>query len=357
MTDLIPYYSAALLALLLLKFSVMVFSREGRYSLKWMLLSPFEISSILTLMLFAGFRYSVGTDYGLYSRIFATLSTSDWGGSIDNSPQELGYTVFSLIVKAGGAGPEQMLLCMSILTVGIAYLALRIESSAPVYSLALYILFANYLAPMNTVRQGLAVALCFLASILYSRARVAAFSLFAVAFLFHSSVAIVIILFFVVRWLRIGVVAVIALFALAGLGGAIIAAFPLILNLLAGLNQRYEGYAASTAVAGYGTIMLACLHALIAILLLCTSSLDGERRWFLSIYAMTGPLALLGTTIPIATRLSEYTAIFLVVVAPAAFGSGRTGRLWKWATLVTGFGYFALYLLNYGGLIPYSSWI
>lgn len=360
----IAYFIVALLAPLLVHMSAQIFSKEtlGRdgsgYPLKWMIMSPFEVLAVGILVVFAGTRLNVGTDYGLYTRIYDALWVSDWSWSIENSPQEIGFTVFSLVIKASGGDARHLFAVVSALTIFCAYLAIRLASPLPGLALATFILFASYLAPFNTVRQGLAVSLFALAAVVASRHRRAGLVLVTFACLIHISALVALILYFASSRIRVSYGGILIGLAVAAVGSRVIVAVPAVLSILGSLNERYSEYALSGNAAGFGTVLVALFHAGAAMVLLKGLDWTGRERSWVRFYSLTGPLAMLGTSVPIATRLSDYTAIFLPLVIGQLVVSGRLRSLGRpHVILLVGTGYMAMYLLNYGGLLPYRTWL
>ncbi|WP_182524719.1 EpsG family protein [Nocardioides dongkuii] len=360
----IAYFAVAILAPLLVHLSAQIFGKETQIHegsgnrLKWMAVSPFEIAALGTLVLFAGTRLNVGTDYDLYRRIYDSLWVHDWGWSIENSPQEVGFTLLSLAVKTAGGDARHLFLVASALTVCCAYAAIRLASPRPGLALATFILFASYLAPFNTVRQGLAVALFALAVVVVSRRWRVGLLLAILACLIHISALVALILYFTVSRLRVDRAGILIGLAVAAAGSRVILAVPALLSILRSLNERYSEYVMSGTTAGLGTVLLAFFHAGAAMLLLKGSDWTSRELSWVRFYALTGPLAMLGTSVPIATRLSEYTAIFLPFLIGQLVMSGRFKMLTRPSLIVlVGAGYMAMYLLNYGGLLPYRTWL
>lgn len=409
MFELAPYFVIAIIAPLLTHLAHLSSMALGRHAGRWILLNPFDLASVATLVLFAGTRYKTGTDYFHYTSLYTSLFPGDWSYSVERSPQEFGFTLFSLAFRSLGMSAESFILVVSALSVVCAYIAIRDASPSPAFSVSLYILFASYLSPMNTARQGLAVSLIFLAAVLMPRHRILASLLAVLACSMHISAIIAIAVFMLLKFIKIGVHGVMVLVAAVALAPQLLSTSSpssALIAFLDSLDKRYGEYLTSVAGAGYGTILVSIVHTILAIAFLWASSpksigvekrlssyspqsdilvstvdvrtrivadepmvlsqdephvpiagLSGEARWWRNVYTVTGPLALLGITVQYATRLAEYTAILLPLVAAVICARAKRPEIARFAMLGIGVAYYSAYLLNYGGLLPYHTWL
>ncbi len=357
MLALLPYFAIAILAPSLTYIAQQTSPVNERRAALRILLNPFDISAIALLVIFAGTRLDIGTDYSLYTGIYNRLTVDDWAFSIARSPQEFGFSILSLAMKSFGLSAEEFLFVVSALTVSAVYVAVRYASPRPAFSLLLYILFATYLSPMNTARQGLAIAFMLLAAIFAARSRIWAVLLVTIACTVHISAIIALVLFALVRFLRINVLGFLASMIGVIFIGRLIPTFPGLVQFLGSLNERYETYLTSGAAAGFGTILVSATHAILALSLLQAKGLSTEEAWWRNAYTLTAPLALLGTAVLVAARLSDYTAVLLPLVAATACSNFKRPELARWGFISVGIVYYVAYLLKYGGLLPYQSWL
>ena len=97
---------------------------------------------------------------------------------------EVGYTTLSIAVRSLTDFPYAIFWATSILTVIPMYIAIKRSSLDLPFSVAIYMLLAFYVSPFNLVRQGIAIALIFLAHTFFEKNRVLYFVLSALAGLF-----------------------------------------------------------------------------------------------------------------------------------------------------------------------------
>lgn len=352
------FYLVAFGAPMLVWFAQQMYGGSGPYPLRWILLNPFELCAIGLLAVFAGTRVGIGTDFWMYQQAFQRLDPTNWNESIANTPFEPGFTVLVLSAKLfGGDSPEVVFLVLSTVTVVAVYLAIRLVSANPALALAIYLLFAHYLSPLNIVRQGLAVALMLLAAAFIQRARIASGAFTVVALLSHSSAWVGVPILLVLRRLRVSFKTMVLASLLAIAGPGAFSTLPQFRKALAMLNERYVSYLDSAQAGGFGIVAMAVVHFTIAAMLFRVRDLEREELWWRNAYALAAPLTLLGISVVWAARLAEFVSIFLVLIAPNALQRTRNQAAWSAALLAVGVAYYAAYLLNFGGLLPYASWL
>lgn len=356
----LPYFLVAIIVPTLVYASQLVFREHQPLRLRWILMSPLEVGALTTLVLFAGTRAGVGTDYEMYASGFERLDPAQWGGSMAASQWEPGFTAMVLLVKTVfGTGVRAPFLMLSAVTVILAYVAIRLVSPQPAIAVAIYILYAHYLSSFNSVRQGLAMAMLLFASALLERTgRRSAAAISAVAAgAVHVSAWAIAPVVVLLRRVRVTLVAMVALAALAILGATVLWTMPAVREVMDLLNVRYATYVESGRGGGLGTILVATTHLVIAALFFAAGELTLSERWWRSLYALTGPLALLGVSAVWAARVSEYFSLFLVLLAPSVLQRLSHRVLWTWLLLGFGVAYFFSHLSNFGDMLPYASWL
>ncbi|MGO1592426.1 MAG: EpsG family protein [Ancrocorticia sp.] len=377
----IPYLLVAAVVPALIGVSQRVFrGPRAQGQLRWLLLSPFELVATGILVCFAGLRYGIGTDYEIYSYIFVRLDATSWQRTIANSPQESGFTVLSLLIKSVSENPDVFFFVTSALTVLCAVVAIYLASPSRSVSIAAYILLAHYTGPMNTVRQGLATSMLFLAFVLYNRrssrsprsprsprrtgssrnsshaGRPWAVIVAVLACTIHFSAIIAIVFFAVARVITLTRTTLAVMVAVAGASASAIALLPPIQNLLALFGDRYVFYVDHAQGAGFGTVLSLAFQCAVALFLLQIRLSAPFLIWMRNIY-MFGPLfTIIGLSFLEATRIAGYFSMVLVLLAPHLFDHLKGRPVMKAAVVVAATGYFVADLLNYGGLIPYE-WI
>lgn len=321
------------------------------------LLDPFLLLSLVALVLFAGTRVGIGRDYFLYSAIFARVDPSNAFDAISQSPQEVGFTVLSLLIKGFGGDQYAFFFIISALTIALIFVSIGISGVNPAPAILVYLLYSQYLSPMNIARQGLACAILFLAVTLFTHSKSSrAFSVLLgiIAISIHVSSILAIIFFIVARYVRITPLTSLMGAFLAWLFGASVTSIPFIRDILGLMNDRYVNYLDSAEAAGLGTYLVALIHLALGAFIYISHKWSYPQSWWLSMYLLTAPFYILGTTIGWAARLGEFFSIFLLLLTSELFE--KRGIRATWPIFILGFGYFSLYLSFYAGLLPYASW-
>ena len=326
---------------------------KGR--LRWMLMSPFELVAVAILVCFAGLRYRIGTDYDIYSYIFVKLDDSNWPRTIAKSPQETGFTVLSLIIKSISDDPHFFFFVMSALTILCTVVGIYLASPSRTISIATFILLAHYTGPMNTVRQGLATSVFFLAFVLYSRWKPGAVALALLACTLHVSAIIALVIFAVARVVKPTRSTMIVMVAASGVGASAIALLPPVQNLLALFGDRYVFYVHNPHGAGIGTVLALVFQLTAAFMLLSIPLSSTFLQWSRNIYLFGPVFTVLGFSFLEATRIAGYFSTVFLILVPYVFEHFKDRPLVRVTMVVAAIGYFVADLLNYGGLLPYQS--
>lgn len=320
----------------------------------------------LVLLGFAGFRYGIGTDYRQYLERFLHVSPLYGFDQGQESYQEPGYIALSLLARYLSNSDLSIFWIMSGITLVFTFVAIRRSSADPVLSIYLYVTLAFYLSSFNTVRQAAAVAILFYGTIRYREnkaifvgAALGAASLHASSLIAAASILLAL------RWkpTRATVTALVVLTAAVAIGFAELTSLG---SLVALLNPRYENYLGYQG-AGLGTYMVLVIR--VALLIFAYRKRKEEDQPLLALVTVGVTLLAIGTqSIPLA-RMELYFSIFMIVLLPnqlarrrnrniesgaVALRSTGTGEL---AIVAVGAVYFFAYILNYGGIYPYTSWL
>jgi hypothetical protein len=312
------------------------------------------IISVLGLMVFAGARVNVGTDYNLYRSTFEVLDPQYAGYFLRNSPQEPGFTLGVLLLRTLSDDPRILFLVSSVITVGLSAIAMRRMSVNFAASLTLFVLLGFYLAPFNILRQGLAVALNFFAYSYLGKNNTRWVLLNVLAQLLHATTVFAAVLQLVLRRVTpswglfvklLGVTLVFAL-SLAAVGSS--------LSFLDFLNVRYTGYLQGQQ-SGIGTYLYLLSRVLLVALLLHYRPKNGSIDAYITLSMVAVCLLLLGTRAEAIGRLELYFGVYLVIALPrAAREIPRGGRLLVSAAVLVGsVAFYLAYLSAFGDLVPY----
>lgn len=318
----------------------------------------FDVVALATLISFSAFRFEVGTDYAVYALNYAQIQPEFWDYYLERSALDWGYTQLTIALRTLSDFPYLIFWVTSAITIVPVYLAIKKQSLNPALALILYVLLAFYLAPMNAIRQGMAVGLNFWASTFLEKRPWVFVALNIVASTLHLSAALAAVVQVVVKkWKpRTGGVLV-ALFT--SLTFVLMMAFPPVRQFLASIIPRYELYLVPDAV-GVGTYL--ALIFKLGILLYILHLLRNRPAEHIAMVAVGLVFLVVGTQYMVVARMEMYFGIFIVLALPNALAQTRavTDRgksLHVAAVVALAVAYFVAYLGNYAGLIPYKTYL
>jgi hypothetical protein len=312
------------------------------------------VVSVLLLIVFAGARANVGTDYDFYQSVFHKAEPLYSGAFLQDSSQEWGFSISLLGLRLLSGDPRILFMVSSVVTVGCAALAIRRLSVNFALSLTLFILLGFYIAPFNILRQGLAISLNFLAYTYLDKHRGRWLVLNVLAQLMHSSAIIAVVLQLALRRLKPSWRLFALMLAVSALIAVFLATLASSLGFLDVLNARYLSYLQNQR-AGFGTYLyLASRAALVAVLLAYRPKSGAIDRYI--VLAMTGVcLLVVGTQAQVISRLELYFSIYLVVALPAMWRElpSRPRLLVGAAVGISALAFYVAYLSQFGDLVPY----
>lgn len=160
---------------------------------------PLSFISYILLLIFAGFRYGIGTDYFNYEDIFFNIHKN----TNYNSGLEYGFYFLSNILPQKKEGFFSLIFITSLITNFILFLAIknRVKDKTPQerFLILLYFFISNlYFLPFNGIRQGIAFS-CTLLSFIFIKERRFFYFLILILLgsLFHKSVLLFIPFYFI----------------------------------------------------------------------------------------------------------------------------------------------------------------
>ena len=316
-------------------------------------MDPFTAVAVLALIIFSAARYYVGTDFRMYATFYSQLNPHDLQGSLDWSPQEAGYTLLAWLVRQVTDYPFAIFWVVSTITVLASVLAIIRSTKQTGLAFLLYFFLGYYLAPFNIQRQGLSVALVFLADTYFKKSwwRYIVLNLLAIAM--HASAVIPIIIMIIVRYWRPRFFVVLIISGASILFSAAVVALPQLASLIATLNPRYEDYLGDDP-SGIGTyLMILIRFALIAFIFWLSDW--KSPNYAVTLVALSLPFLIMGTvSVPIA-RLEFYFSIFIVTALPNLLSSSHRKQKWMTPALALfSIAYGLIYIYFFHDLLPYQ---
>lgn len=317
----------------------------------------FDVLIVIALVSFSAMRFEVGSDFKMYSRFYESLYANDWVLQIQASPQEVGYTVLSLFLRQFSDSPHLIFWVTSIITVLPAYAAIKKRSADPTLSLLLYVLLAFFVSPFNVIRQGIAVSLNFWANTFIEKNKPAFIAINAVAALFHTTAIIIAVVQLIIHKWKPSAKTVVAVIAAAIIGAAGLHSFTFLGEWLNGLNERYDTYiGAKSSTAGLGTYLVLAVTLALLLYSARLGNVKANSTYFM--YVLVGVAFLIVGTQAIAiSRMHLYFGIFLILLVPNQMQNRAKPGLEKALLVVAAAIYFGFFLANYGGLLPYQTYM
>lgn len=192
----IPY---AFIILLVVFFSVFDFSNLNVFKKKILL---FFLSFIL--ILFVGTRLETGDDWGEYTKVFDKIPlVSDlWNdnGMFLLFRMEPGYILFNSVIKSFGGSINEVFLLSSIVVISLFFVFQKRYTLLPFLAVLLYMRYGYMQFNMMFVRQGIAISIFFYSLKYIEDKKIIKYLLINIlSSLFHSSLLIVLPLYFVIN--------------------------------------------------------------------------------------------------------------------------------------------------------------
>ena len=322
---------------------------------RWTILDFFIL---VILILFAGFRDHVGTDYQTYYDIYNRIVTTKFNiETFYNTNQEIGYYLLSVITKKISKSDIGIFISSSCLTYIFIYSRIKKESEDFVYSILLFFLMGIYTGPFNIVRQWIAISLNFYSEKYIESNTKRFFFINILASLFHISAFPVMILQRLTRKIKLNrkiiFIFIFTMFIIFSLSYYL----PLIASIAQKINPRYAGYL-QVGQSGLGIKLLLVIKIGILLFALINKRKIINERYVL--YLMIAVLFnILGLYYVIIYRFVSYFDIFLVLLIPEILKKCK-----KYDRVIYKYSFFLLYtcvfvlsILNYGDLLPYSSYL
>jgi hypothetical protein len=310
------------------------------------------VALTVVLVIFAGIRYGIGSDYLLYSTLYRAIIPSSLSDSLAVVPQELAWVTLAFVLRQFTDSPYAILWIASLLTIVPILVAIRRKSADPTLSIFLFFFLGYYAVTFNAVRQSIAVSFLLLADTYRTESRLKWFTFSLIAVLFHSSALVAIIAQLLVAfWKPTGRSVVVMLIVGASLSLLLLRS-GLAVQFASALNPRYETYL-DDAGAGLGTWFVFAIRVLIIFIALASPRTD-ETSKYLAFVCVSAVVLLLGTTNVVFARFEPYFGIFAVLLLPNQLTVSKQRGLIIPALVVGSLVYFGFHISSFNGVVPYT---
>lgn len=323
--------------------------------------------SLVVPILIASLRYGVGTDYFSYTEIYkvvSQLSLSDFLSS-DKTTHELGFFALVKLSSYLSHGYALLFAMSSILTVVFYYLGLN--KYQPKHKALAYFLYLTVIFPLtlNTMRQGIAMSICFFAFTFMISKNAKKFILWIlIASLFHTSALVLLPFYFLNKVIKPGddksnYATFIKIFLVSL---AVLMVLPYFSDVLSTITL-FDKYTKYQDIVANGNNYTFYLKALILGILLFfyrrILAVDKNNAYFLAFAMIDVAMSTLGFTSSIFNRITLYFIFFnlLLLTSIIDIFKDRLGKFISTTSLILfGYLYFLLsnYVLGQAHVIPYT---
>ncbi len=321
--------------------------------------------TIPTLLI--GLRVNVGTDYEAYVSIFhqySSLSVPNILVKTEDSFIEIGFLGLIKLTSLFTNEAWLMFLLSAIITLGIAYMAIKRLSpkSVPLAFLLYLLIIAPFV--MNGVRQGIAVSIVFYAySYIVTGKPVRYLATILTASLFHAS-AIAILPLYLLRFIAIRKRTDAPFTLLLSIVAAVLFALSIPLAVLAisaiptlSIYTHYQGW--EVGIARFSLVLMTAIAAAVIVSYRRIANSQVTMQLMTILFFFEFASVFLGSISAAFSRMSLYLAIGGIVYManiPLIFSS-NTKRIVQFITIVYALSYFICfyYFFGYSDIIPYKS--
>lgn len=306
----------------------------------------------LLLVLFATIRsVNVGTDTPVYVNNFISSSPENY---IFNPDLDYGYQFFEYFLLHITNDYWFLFAVTSFVIVTLSLYTIKKYSINYLISVWVYLTFGFYTFFFNTLRQGLAISICFFSlSFLFERKYFNYFIFVLFASLFHVSALIMLIFLFtpILERFKVGVNLCILLII------SFIFTF-FYLDIIFERNQRYLGYSEiSDEKGGYYYFAFNVIMAFFLYLSLIDKNLDYKHKLMLKLYlygvVLVLPVLFLNTDPSGPQRLLFYFNPVLIFLIPLFF-KFYNNIIYYLLFIIFSFTLFFVSIMKFGGIYPYE---
>lgn len=286
----------------------------------------FLFFAAIVLIMAAGCRYYVGTDYGAYYHGLSTYGDRLWDSIKEYD--EPGLPVLASIIRLFTSDGTYLVFVCSSITIGLFLFTVYKNESSYVMASLLFIFIGIWHGSFNGVRQYLAAGILFAGHrYIYDRKLWKYFVTVFFATCFHLSAVVMVVLYFLLRN-KLTVRNIILLIV----GTVIVSAnydaiFSLIGLLKVSDTAGQTAYA--TAVVNTFRILVACAPAIFCLFIYQQKELTKEQTFYINALIVHGAAMVAASNSAYLARIGIYTSPFAVVGIPKLihFNSQRIEKL------------------------------
>ncbi len=308
------------------------------------------------LILVAGLRYFVGTDYGAYYRALQNYAPRMWESI--KELDEPGFPILATIIKCFTSDGAVFIFVTAAFTVGsILYITYKYVDTY-LFSSLLFIFSGVWHGSFNGVRQFFAAAIiCLAHRFILEKKAIKYFLCVFIAYLFHGSAIIMVIPYFILR----NKVSFRNVLLLAIGSVVLLYNYEFIFSFVSNVKNEMVTMEADTYMLKQVNIfrVLVCVApAIFGLFLYSRLERNNEQTFYLNIMLLYALLSIIGMNSPYLSRVN----IYLLVLLPLSMGKivvfhdKKTEFMIKWIIVALYF-LFWYYEVSNSGSLCYFRWI
>lgn len=308
---------------------------------------------IFILILFFSIRdFTVGTDTITYTKFFRDGLLPQYYNF--NPEIEMGYQFFEYVILNFTHNYFWLFFFCSIIVIPSYFYIIKKYSTNYILSIFIFITFGIYNFFFNGLRQGIAIAICFLAlPLLIDKKKLKYLILIFIASLFHISALIMLFFYFLVHSKIKLEYKMIFITVISSVVSGII------INYLANSNKRYEAYGQIDE--GSGGYLTLCFYIFLGIFVYILGRQERIINYNFRVYEqiflcgllLVIPIAFLGTDPSGPQRILNYFLPMLTLILPVLLNKYKH-KLFTFIFIFLAMIYFYLVTSRFGEIIPYT---
>lgn len=269
--------------------------------------------AVFVLVFVSGFRYHVGTDYGVYYSRYMTYAHELWNAL--RKLDEPGYPLIANLATILYNDGATAIFLASLFTIWPAMKVIYRNTDQLFLAILLYILIGCWHGSFNGVRQYLAATMLFRGYEALEKKKLWKYAVFVfLAFLFHRSAIVMIALYFAVhRKITIKNLIIMILAIII-----ILSAYDRILFVAGWITDKEYTFndVYASRVVNILRVLVSCAPAVVFFILFWNTHKDEQTIFYLNLLIIHAALCIATMNSALLYRISIYTTLFQIISIP-----------------------------------------
>ncbi len=287
-----------------------VFADKLKYSKPQFNTKLFLSLSALVLILVAGLRYYVGTDFGHYYNALQTYPPRLWDSILELD--EPGFAILASIIAKFTNDGAVFIFTASVITIGILLYTTYKNVDTYVFSSLLFIFAGIWSGTFNGVRQYFAAAIIMLGHRYIFEKKFWKYLFYVfLAFLVHKSAIIMIVPYFILRnkvsFKNIAIMTIGSIILLYN--------YEFIFSFIGALKDETidTSYTYMTNRVSILRILVSIVPAVFSLVLYLKTKVDAEQTFHINILILYALLSVIGMNSPYISRVNIYLSVLIPI--------------------------------------------